>query len=201
MSNDAIERALAAAHAHDLHTSTFIMFGLPTETRAEVMETLELCARVKMGRFRWALFFPFPGTKGYEIARKLDLIDDDKMRRLGNYFDGTCLRFGPEHDLWLDKVGKVCHWWVNALSDWPSAPLYRRLVDEIESLDEAAWRARKEGIVEEDHEISRQLLEKGIPHYSIQYSHVMAVRSDFILEERERLRRFAEATPLSYTLD
>jgi len=201
MTNDTIERALLAAHGQDLHTSTFIMFGLPTETREEVLETLELCARVKMGRFRWALFFPFPGTAGYTIAKEKNLIDFEKMSQLGNYFDGTCLRFGAEHDLWLDKVGKVAHWWVNALSDGPSARLYQGLVEEIEALDRDEWEERKRTIREEDREISEELLEKGLPHYSIRYSHVMAVHSDFVVQERVRLRQFAAATPISYTLD
>jgi len=201
MSNEAIERALAAAHKFDLHTSCFIMMGLPKEGRAEVLETLELCARVKMGRFRWALFFPFPGTAGYTISKSLDLIDFDKMKRLGNYFDGTCLKFGDGHDLWLEKVGKVCHWWVNALSDWPTARIYQDLVREIEGLDEAAWRERKKTILEEDRELSEELLTKGLPHYSIRYSHVMGVHSDFVLKERRRLEEFAAAQPISYTLD
>ena len=201
MTNDTIERALAAAHAQDIHTSTFIMFGLPTETRQEVLETLELCARVKMGRFRWALFFPFPGTAGYTIAKERKLIDFEKMSRLGNYFDGTCLKFGGDHDLWLEKVSKVAHWWVNALSDWPSAKLYQGLVEEIEALSPEKWEKRKRAIRREDREISEELLDKGIPHYSIRYSHVMAVHSDFVVQERERLRQFALATPISYTLD
>ncbi len=201
MTNETIERAFAAAHKYDLHTSAFIMFGLPREGKEQVLETLELCARVKMGRFRWALFFPFPGTAGYTIAKDLDLIDFDKMNRLGNYFDGTCLKFGEEHDLWLEKVSKVCHWWVNALSDWPSAGIYQRLVEEIESLSREDWEARKKDILEEDRDLSEELLEKGIPHYSIRYSHVMGVHSDFVLDERERLRRFASAHQLSYTLD
>ncbi len=201
MTNQTIERALAAAHAHDIHTSAFIMFGLPTETRREVLETFELCARIKMGRFRWALFFPFPGTAGYTIAKERNLIDFEKMKMLGNYFDGTCLKFGKDEDLWLDKVSKVCHWWVNALSDWPSAKLYQELVQEIEGLDEDAWEKRKKTILDDDREISEELIQKGIPHYSIRYSHVMAVHSDFVIQERERMRRFAEATPLSYTLD
>lgn len=201
MTNATIERAFAAAHKHDLHTSAFIMFGLPKEGKEEVLETLELCARVKMGRFRWALFFPFPGTAGYTIANDLKLIDFDKMNRLGNYFDGTCLKFGDGHDLWLEKVGKVCHWWVNALSDWASAPIYKKLVAEIEALDRAQWDERKKGILQEDRDLSEELLEKGISHYSIRYSHVMGVHSDFVLSERDRLRRFAAAQQLSYTLD
>jgi anaerobic magnesium-protoporphyrin IX monomethyl ester cyclase len=201
MTNDTIEKAFRAAHDNDLHTSAFIMFGLPKEGKEEVLETLELCARVKMGRFRWALFFPFPGTAGYTIAKSLDLIDFDKMRRLGNYFDGTCLKFGEGHDLWLEKVSKVCHWWVNSLSDWPTAGLYRKLVEEIEALDRDAWEERKKTILEEDRDLSEELLGKGLPHYSIRYSHVMGVHSDFVLEERERLRKFAAAQSISYTLD
>ncbi|MBI4582566.1 MAG: B12-binding domain-containing radical SAM protein [Planctomycetes bacterium] len=201
MTNDTIERAFAAAHHHDIHTSAFIMFGLPTETREEILETLELCSRIKMGRYRWALFFPFPGTAGYTIAKSKDLIDFGKMERLGNYFDGTCLKFGPEQDLWLEKVSKVCCWWVNALSDWPSARLYRSLVEEIEALSREEWEERKKTILDEDREISEELLAKGIPHYSIRYTHVMGVHSDFVLKERARLRQFADAQPITYTLD
>ncbi len=201
MTNSTIERAFAAAHKFDLHTSAFIMFGLPHEGRAEVLETLALCSRIKMGRFRWALFFPFPGTAGYTIASQNNLIDFEKMNRLGNYFDGTCLKFGGDHDVWLEKVSKACHWWVNALSDWPSAPIYQKLVDEIESLTWEEWQERKKTILQEDRDLSEELLEKGIPHYSIRYSHVMGVHSDFVLAERERLRRFAEVQQLSYTLD
>jgi radical SAM superfamily enzyme YgiQ (UPF0313 family) len=201
MTNATIERAMAAAHKHDLHTSAFIMFGLPREGKEEVLETLALCARVKMGRFRWALFFPFPGTAGYTISKDLGLIDFEKMKKLGNYFDGTCLKFTPEHDLWLEKVGKACHWWVNSLSDWPSAPIYEKLVREIEGLSRAEWEVRKHAILEEDRELSEDLLSKGIPHYSIRYSHVMGVHSDFVLRERERLQKFTSAQPVSYTLD
>ena len=198
MTNATIERAFAAAHRVDLHTSAFVMFGLPTEGKAEVLETLQLCARVKMGRFRWALFFPFPGTAAYTIAKDLALIDFDKMKRLGNYFDGTCLKFGGEYDLWLEKVGKVCNWWVNALSDWPSAKLYQRLVHEIEMLGREAWNERKKTILDEDRSISEDLLEKGIPHYSIRYSHVMGVHSDFVTEER---KRSSKQPSVAYTLD
>ena len=38
----------------------------------EVLETLGLCARVKMGRFRWALFFPFPGIVAVRIKGTLE---------------------------------------------------------------------------------------------------------------------------------
>ena len=202
MTNDAIERAFAAAHEHDLHTSAFIMFGLPFETREQIFETIRLCARIKMGRFRWAIFFPFPGTAGYRISEENDLIDQEKMARLGNYFDGSCLKFGAEHDLFLEKLGKVFHWYVNAESDWPSAPIYRELVDEVESWDRESFERGKEALQERDRALSEDLLAKGVPHYSVRYSHVMAVNSEFVTwERREMAMAGGSRSPITYTLD
>ena len=203
MSNDAIERAFAAAHAHDLHTSAFVMFGLPFETREHILETIELCARVKMGRFRWAIFFPFPGTAGYRISQNNDLIDHEKMARLGNYFDGSCLKFGPDHDLFLEKLGKVFHWYVNAASDWPSARIYKELVAEVDAWDRATFDQEKHALHERDRELSEELLSKGIPHYSVRYSHVMAVSSEFVAWEREQMAnsKSGMVSPITYTLD
>lgn len=202
MSNNAIERSFEAAHRHDLHTSAFIMFGLPFETRADILETIQLCARAKMGRFRWAIFFPFPGTAGFRISQENGLIDPEKMARMGNYFDGSCLKFGDEHDLYLEKLGKVFHWYVNAESDWPTAPLYRRLVDELDAMDRVAFDARKPFLQEQDRELSEELLQKGLPHYSIRYSHVMAVNSDFVTwERREMAFAGGKRNETTYTLD
>jgi hypothetical protein len=166
------------------------------------METVRLCSRIKMGRFRWAIFFPFPGTAGYRISQEADLIDPEKMRALGNYFDGSCLRFGEEHDLFLEKLGKVFHWYVNAESDWPSRDAYRELVDEVEGWDRAAFERNKGTLQERDRTLSESLLAQGIPHYSIRYSHVMAVNSDFVLAERaEMAGAGGRRAPVTYTLD
>ncbi|HGY91145.1 MAG TPA: B12-binding domain-containing radical SAM protein [Planctomycetes bacterium] len=203
MTNEKIEASFAAAHAFDLHTSAFVMFGLPKESWSQIQETIRLCARIKMGRFRWAIFFPFPGTAGYTIAKDLDLIDYEKMKNLGNYFDGSCLKFGDAHDLLIDKLGRCFHWWVNAETDWPTAPFYAKLVKEVESMDRATWRREREGILERDRVISEEFLRKGLPHYSVRYSHVMAVHSDFVdWERRTHAKAQASGDELaSYSLD
>lgn len=201
MSNDTIAKAVRAAHQYGLHTSAFVMFGLPTETREELLETLQLCARIEVGRFRWAIFFPFPGTAGHRIADELDLIDPTKLQGVGNYFEGTCLRLEPEVDLLVAKLGRVGHWWVNALSDWPCAPRYRALVDEIEGWDRATLEARKGELRSRDRELSEELLAKGQRHYSLRFTHVMAVDSNYVLAERERLHTEPEYVPAGYTLD
>jgi hypothetical protein len=82
MANQRILDATRTMHRYGLHTSAFVMFGLPTETREEVLETLRLCAEVELGRFRWALFFPFPGTAGSRIAQERGLIDHEREAML-----------------------------------------------------------------------------------------------------------------------
>jgi hypothetical protein len=154
-----------------------------------------------MGRFRWAVFFPFVGTAAHKISTDLDLIDHDKMGKMGNYFDGSCLKFGDAHDLYLVKLSKFFHWYVNERTDWPTADTYRRLVAEIEPMDRATFEAEYPRLRKLDREMSDEFIEKDLTHYTQRYSHVMGVRSDFVKWERERIRRFAGAKYTSYTLD
>ena len=163
------------------------------------METIHLCAKVKMGRFRWALFFPFKGTAGYEIAKPL--IDESKIAGQGNYFDGSCLKFGEEHDLFLDKLAKLCNWYVNAETDWESAPIYQRLVKKIEDMDRETWLREYKDLVAYDRDLSEQLISEDKIHYTIRYSNVMGVRSDYIKQEREQMAAGKKAEAVAYTLD
>ncbi len=201
MTNETIAAGFRAAHEAGIHSSAFIMIGLPTETREEIMETLELCARIGIGRFRWAVFYPFPGTKAFAISRDLDLIDWDKWENMGNYFDASCLKFGPEHDLFLEKLTLLCHWWVNALTAWPSAPLYAEKVREVEAMDRDTFRARKEELTALDREISEDLLARRVPHYSLRFSKVMGVHSDYILWERAGRAGGSAPAGAEYTLE
>ena len=184
-----------------LPTSAFVMIGLPTETREEIEETLQICADIEMGRFRWALFYPFPGTAGYTISKDLDLIDFEKAARMGNYFDASCLRFDEEHDYYLERLAVFCHWYVNARSSWECRPIYEKLVAEIDALPRAEFRARREELKTRDRELSDELMEKDVVHYSQRYSHVMGVRSDFVKWERGQLAEGKILRPTTYTLD
>ena len=201
MTNKQIQDSFEAAHRQDLHTSAFVMIGLPTETREEILETLQLCADVKMGRFRWAVFYPFVGTAGFNMAKNLGLIDFEKMKTMGNYFDGSCLHFTDEHDLFLVKLSKFCHWYVNSLSDWPTAPAYRKLVAEIEGMDRETFEREYPRLRKLDREMSDEYIEKDLTHYTQRYSHVMGVRSDFVKWERERMKKYAGTARNAYTLD
>ena len=183
MKNDSIAKAIATAHQYGLHTSVFLMIGLPAETHADVMATIQLMARAKPGRYRWSFFFPFPGTKAYELSAQGNYIDFEKMARMENFTDDTCLNFGQEHNLFLKKVGRIMPWFVNAYSDLPVADFYRKKVEEILDLDARAWEERARNIEEEDKKISEKFVGQGSSHYAIRYNRFMGVISDYFTTE------------------
>ena len=173
MSNDRIFEAFETCRRHGLHSSAFLMIGLPFETRATLDETIDLMVRCRPGRMRWAIFFPFEGTESYALAEAAGLIDRDKMRTMENYFCASCLRFDPPTDLLIRKLQRTFHWFVNSRSGGAAAETYRPLVDEIDAMDLEQWMTVEPGILTRDRQWSDRLLERGVRHYSIRYTEVM----------------------------
>ncbi len=183
MKNESIVKAIETAHQYGLHTSVFLMIGLPAETHDDVMATIHLMAKAKPGRYRWSFFFPFPGTKAHELSAQGNYIDFEKMARMENFTDDTCLNFGQAHNLFLKKVGRVMPWFVNAYSDLPVANFYRTKVEEILALDAGAWKKRALTIEKEDKRISEEFVDRGLSHYAIKYNRFMGVISDYFTAE------------------
>ena len=179
MKNEKIIRAIKTAHQYGLHTSIFLMIGLPGETRADVMATIRLMATAEPGRYRWSFFFPFPGTKAHELSKQGNYIDFAKMAHMENFTDGSCLNFGKEHNLFLKKVGRIMPWFVNAYSNLQVADFYRKKVEEILALDEKSWEKRMVSIEQEDNEISEKFVNQGLRHYAVKYNRFMGVISDY----------------------
>jgi hypothetical protein len=179
MTNHAVMNAFRIAHEHQLHTSAFVMIGLPDETTEEMFATIDLLGAIRPGRFRWSLFFPYPGTVAHEMAKQKGLIDFQKMRTLTNFTEESCLDFGEAHNLLVDKLARAFPWFVNARSNSSSSTIYRGLVREIENMDRTAWEGARDTIRSMDQEISGFLRKAGGEHYAIRYNDFMGVRSDW----------------------
>lgn len=183
MSNDAITETFEICRRHGLHSSAFLMIGLPTETKTEMFETVNLLAESLPGRFRWSVFFPFPGTEAHSIARKSGALDEEKMKTLHNFFTESCLDFGEEHNLALEKLNAAFPWYVNAASSLPCAPTYKRVTDKLSSLSREKWEKEKESIAEMDAHLSAELQSKKLRHYATKYNRFMGVDSDYFTTE------------------
>ena len=190
MSDEDILETVRTAEAHGLHTSGFVMVGLPGETRAERLETVDLLARSGLGRFRTSLFYPFPGTESHTFAVEGGYIDPERAATLTDFTETSCLDFGAEENLFIDKLATCMPWFVNARLDLDgdaergrAAPRYRSLVDRILELDREAWELEKPRVREIDEAESRRATRAGELHYSIRFNAFMGVRSDFALAE------------------
>lgn len=184
MTNAAIKKAIRTAKKEGLHTSVFLMIGLPGETIEDVMATIRLMSEAKPGRYRWTFFYPFPDTDAYRLTAKLGYLDQAKMSGLQNFTDRSSLDFGEDQNLFLQKVGKIMPWFVNAYSDLPVADFYREKVEEILALDRRQWEIRAETILEEDEALSEGFVKERARHYAIKYNRFMGVISDFFTQER-----------------
>ncbi len=176
MSNDDIERAFATAERFGFHTSAFVMIGFPHETIAEIGETIDLLARIKPGRFRWSVFFPYINTRAYEIAREGGFIDFEKLESLTNFTDESALDFGPEHNWFLKKLKTTFPWHVNSRADLSSSPLYTRLIEQAERIDPKDWPEAEQNLIEIDKSVSRMLELSRETHYGYKYNLFTAVR-------------------------
>ncbi len=189
MSDADILKTVASAETFGLHSSGFVMVGLPDESAAERLETVSVLARSGIGRFRTSLFFPFPGTESHRMAVEGGYVDAEKVGSLTDFTSSSCLDFGSEQNLAIAKLAACMPWYVNAeLRDdqglpTPTALRYAPLVARLEVLDSAAWEAFQPRLREVDAEHSAAAAGAGELHYAIRYNAFMGVRSDFFLAE------------------
>jgi anaerobic magnesium-protoporphyrin IX monomethyl ester cyclase len=183
MSNKKIIEAIKIVADHRMHSSVFLIIGFPHEDRDDLFQTIKLMAAARPGRFRWTYFFPFPGTKAHQISIDSGYINSEKMEKLKNFTDESCLEFGPEHNLLLKKIGRIMPWFVNAFSDLPVSGFYAERIEEILAMDQEQWTKISGNLQAEDKKYSLCFSEKGLSHYAIKYNRFMGVISDYFLHD------------------
>jgi anaerobic magnesium-protoporphyrin IX monomethyl ester cyclase len=191
MSDADILETVRSAESFGLHTSGFVMTGLPGETREERWATVELLARSRIGRFRTSLFFPFPGTESHRLSIEGGYVDPAKAGSLTDFTTSSALDFGGEENLFVAKLAAAMPWFVNSRLDLAgeeaTAARYRPLVEEVLALDAAEWERFQPRLRAVDAEYSRAAAAAAELHYAIRYNAFMGVRSDFYLAEEQGL--------------
>ncbi len=163
ISNQKVAKAVRIAKELGLITSFYNMIGLPTESKEEVMETLQLNAALGPDVVKLMTFYPFKNTPIYEMCLRLDLINADKKRSLTNYDTFTCLNFSKEHQLFLEKIQMAFNWYLNLFLQNSASCHYAPLVEELEKVSREDW--PRFNFFARDETVSRGLMAKGITHY------------------------------------
>jgi radical SAM superfamily enzyme YgiQ (UPF0313 family) len=187
MTDDDILETVRVADDVGLHSSGFVMVGLPYESHAERWETVELLARSLIGRFRTSIFFPFPGTESHQLSIQGGFVDPARAGTLTDFTESSCLDFGADENLFIEKLAACMPWFVNVRAarhyDFPAAKRYQGLVDEVLALERAGWEAFKPRVRDIDKKVAAECARARELHYSIRFNAFMGVRSDFYLAE------------------
>jgi anaerobic magnesium-protoporphyrin IX monomethyl ester cyclase len=187
MTNEDVFNTIEAAEMYGLHTSGFLMVGLPYESHDERWETVELLAKSGIGRFRTSLFFPFPGTESYRLALKGGYIDAAKEVKLTDFTESSCMDFGAAENLFIDKLATCMPWFVNSRLDRyreaPASERYRPIAERVLAMPLDEWERFKPAVRKLDAELSAAAVAAGELHYAIKYNAFMGVRSDYYLAE------------------
>ncbi len=201
MTHTDVLETVASAERWKLHSSGFVMVGLPTETRAERWETVDVLAESMIGRFRTSFFYPFPGTDSWRMTVEGGYLKDDE-KALTTFTEGSILDFGPEENLFVDQLGACMPWFVNSRLDrWrpaPAARRYRPLVEYLLAMNASEWSAFRPKVRAIDRELSDACVAAGELHYAIRYNAFMGVRSDWFLAEESGIEwHTASAKPVA----
>ena len=197
MTQKDILETVAGAEKHRLHSSGFLMIGLPTETHAERWETVDILAQSRIGRFRTSWFFPFPGTDSYRMTIEGGYLKHDPAADFTTFTDGSALDFGADENLFIDKLGTVMPWFVNSrmerFHESPASKRYHALVADVLRMTRDEWEAFKPRVKDVDRELASACTQAGELHYAIRYNKFMGVRSDYYLAEESGIEWYTAA--------
>lgn len=92
MSNDQIIQAFKTAKDYGLKVYSFNMVGLPDETPDDILATIELNKKVKPDIAQFTIFFPFKGTRLFDICKEKGYINGNYPETFSNYYNQSFLK-------------------------------------------------------------------------------------------------------------
>jgi radical SAM superfamily enzyme YgiQ (UPF0313 family) len=88
VSNNGIIDAFSFCDEMGIKTLSYNMIGLPFETRPQILDTIKLNGRVEPKVMHVSIFYPYPGTKAYEICKREGFLTD---KHIDTYYEDTVL--------------------------------------------------------------------------------------------------------------
>jgi len=89
VSTERIIDAFACCDEAEIKTLSYNMIGLPFETRPQILDTIKLNARVGPKVAHVSTFYPYPGTKAYDMCEREGLLTD---KHTDSYYEDSVLQ-------------------------------------------------------------------------------------------------------------
>ena len=134
-SNEGLVRFAKMANSYGIDIGMNAMMGLPTETVAEYLETVDICRRVQPKHVYIYIFFPYPGTDMYKWAVEAGIISPDDLFRLQER-DFVGERARPSLDLkgfpsWRIQLEFLLFYYKVYRGYWPMARLLLKTARQV----------------------------------------------------------------------
>jgi anaerobic magnesium-protoporphyrin IX monomethyl ester cyclase len=76
--NEDVIHFVEKARGHGIDVIFFVLMGLPTETVGDFHETIQVCRDAQPYDVFLSIFYPYPGTKLFDVAMTMGLISSDQ---------------------------------------------------------------------------------------------------------------------------
>ncbi len=148
---------------------TLNILGNPTETCAEMMDTLSFNARNLVNVCKFNYMAPYPGSEIYDFCKENNLFNPNYgSQKFEDRYSSVLLHEDAEH-AFLEKFFQVGHWYMNSLAPLGLTERYEPLIKEVEEIPLGQWKNYKAQYLKRDLEISNQLEKEDKQHYRFLY--------------------------------
>jgi radical SAM superfamily enzyme YgiQ (UPF0313 family) len=180
---DALERL----RRHDINSRAYVIVGIPTETRDELLSTFRLAAGLGIDTVRPSILFPYPGTPIYDYCVERDLIDRQLLSEVRNYYERSILRgFDAEMQKLLGRIMVIYPILMNAELGGEVGRAYAPLAEVALGASEEAWLGgERQRVLERQAALNDAMHRAGQVFYAVPFSD----RPDASFLERPRRRR------------
>ena len=86
---------MALLKKHNVHRIVDIIFGVPNETKQQMIQTIEVLAELDVDHAKSHIFYPYPGTELFNKSVEMGLVDKKKFRQ--DYHTGSVLNYSKSH--------------------------------------------------------------------------------------------------------
>ena len=95
MSVERVKKSIEICQKNNIETKVDIIFGTPTETKQQMIRTVDLLAQLDVNHAKTHIFYPFPYTELEVLTREMGLIETNKFNI--DYFSGSILKYSKAH--------------------------------------------------------------------------------------------------------
>lgn len=129
-------QAFQILNRHGVNIRTYLMAGIPGETRDDILSTFRMVARLGIDSTRLCVFYPLPGTEIYDYCVERRLL---ARREWDNFDTVSILKWPADMMLFIEKTVAVFDWIQNMYLDSPCASEYGKLVDKVMGMSGDEW--------------------------------------------------------------